>query len=373
MTDLFEAANLRSYHGETNELEAPTGIHVKTVSGELLSPKYSFETFVVGKSNQFAHASAEAVANRPGTYNPLFVVGKTGLGKTHLLKAIGYQIASRDSTKRVCYLSTQKFIEEVISSIRRDARHELHEYYQNNCDIFLIDDIQFLARANSTQDEFFRIFNALFDAGKQIVITSDRHPSDISDVSDRIINRFQWGMIAEIYPPELETRVAILRSRAEANNINLADDVAYLIGTYVKANVRELEGCLTKLAGHAAIYNVDITTDLVKKVLKTYVTEKRRVVSIDDIIATVAQYYGFKPADIRGKTRKAPIAKARQVVMYLAREVAMLSSSAVGQSLGGRHHTTVLHGHEYVKTQVLIDYSLKSQIDEIEGILLENE
>jgi len=352
------------------ELEAPVDAGVRTYFGEVLTPKYSFESFVVGKSNQFAHASALAVATKPGVYNPLFIVGKTGLGKTHLLKAIGYRLAMTKPDIRICYTSTQKFIEEVIQSIRHDTRHKLHEIYQTSCDILLIDDIQFLSRASSTQDEFFHIFNALFDSGKQIVITSDRQPKEISDVHDRIISRFEWGMVADIEPPELETRVAILRSRAEADRIELSDDVAYLIASYVKANIRELEGSLTNLAGHAAIYNVSISPELVKKVLKNYISEKQRVVSIDEIIANVAQYYHIKPVDIRGPSRKGQIAKARQIVMYLARELAHLSSSTVGQELGNRHHTTVLHGHDFIALSMKSDSVLRNQIQQLEGQLL---
>jgi chromosomal replication initiator protein len=355
---------------KVDDIEAPTETWIKTHFGEILTPKYSFETFVVGKSNQFAHASALAVATKPSVYNPLFIVGKTGLGKTHLLKAIGYRLAVSKPGLRICYSSTQKFIEEVIQSIRHDTRHKLHEMYQNSCDVLLMDDIQFLSRATSTQDEFFHIFNGLFDAGKQIVITSDRQPKEIADVHDRIISRFEWGMVADIEAPELETRVAILRSRAEADRIELSDEVAYLIGTYVKANIRELEGSLTKLAGHAAIYNVPISADLVKKVLRNYVSEKQKIVSIDDIINAVAQYYHIKVVDIRGPSRKGAIAKARQVVMFLAREIAHLSSSSVGQELGNRHHTTVLHGHDYIALAIKSDPVLKTQIQQLETQLL---
>jgi chromosomal replication initiator protein len=235
-----------------------------------------------------------------------------------------------------------------------------------------MDDIQFLSRSASTQDEFFHIFNAFFDAGRQIVISSDRYPKEISDVHDRIISRFEWGMVADIESPELETRVAILKSRADADNIKLSDEVAYLIANYVKANVRELEGCLTKLAAHAAIYNIEITTDLVKKVLKSYVTENKKILSIDDIIALVAQFYSLKGSDIRGSSRKAPIAKARQVVMYLAREHSNLSCSAIGEALGNRHHTTILHGHEFVETLLSKDGIFKNQISQISGQLMDN-
>jgi chromosomal replication initiator protein len=286
------------------------------------------------------------------------------------LKAIGYKMATQRPETRICYCSTQKFIEEVIQSIRHDTRHKLHEAYQSHCDVLLMDDIQFLARATSTQDEFFHIFNSLYDAGKQIVITSDRLPKEISDVSDRIISRFEWGMVADIEMPELETRVAILKARAESEKIELSDDVAYLIGSYVKSNIRELEGSLTKLAGHAAIYNTPITAELVKKVLKSYITDKQRVVSVEDIITTVAHHYGIKPVDLKGPSRKGPVAKARQVVMYLARELAYLSTSAIGLELGGRHHTTVLHGYEFIEGELRTDAVLRNQLKQIENLLL---
>jgi len=351
-------------------LQSPTEPVVRTMNGEVLSSKHSFETFIVGKSNQFAHASAKAVAAKPCVYNPLFIAGKTGLGKTHLLKAIGHKLGLDNPGLRICYCSTQKFIEEVIHSIQHNTRTALHEQYRSNCDILLIDDIQFLARADSTQDEFFHIFNSLFDAGKQIVITSDRLPKEIADVHDRIISRFEWGMVADIEPPELETRVAILKSRAEAEGIELSDEVAYLIGSYVKSNIRELEGSLTKLAGHAAIYNVPITTELVKKVLKNYITERQRIISTEDILATVAQFYSVKPADLRSPSRKESIARARHVIMYLAREVANVSLSAIGQELGGRHHTTILHGHTLIQSSLTTDPVLKNQIDQLQNILL---
>lgn len=350
-------------------IEGPSGSDHKTVLGEVLTSKYSFETFVVGTSNQFAHASALAVGTKPGVYNPLFISGKTGLGKTHLLKAIGYRLAQNNPDIKICYSSTQRFIEEVIQSIRLDKRHELREFYKNQCDILLMDDIQFLSRASSTQDEFFHIFNGLYDAGKQIVVASDRLPKEIQDVHERIISRFEWGMVSEVDVPELETRVAILRTRAESEQIMLADEVAYLIASYVKSNVRELEGSLIKIAAHAAMYNQDITTDLVKKVLKNYIAEKQRIVTIEDIIATVSQFYGFKSTDIRGPSRKGPIAKARQVVMFLAREIAGLSASAVGQELGNRHHTTVLHGHSFIEKSMDTDPVLKNQIRLIENTL----
>ncbi len=350
-------------------LDSPREHIIRTYFGDSLTQKYSFETFVVGKSNQFAHAASLAVANKPTIYNPLFIAGKTGLGKTHLIKAIGYRLGTLRPDLRICYISTQKFIEDVIYSIRHDTRHKLHELYRSQCDVLLIDDIQFLSRASSTQDEFFHIFNSLFEAGKQIVITSDRLPKEIADVHDRLISRFEWGMVADIEPPELETRVAILKSKADADKIMLHDEVAYLIASYVKANIRELEGSLTKLAGHAAIYNVPISTDLVKKVLKSYVSEKQKIVQIEDIIATVAQFYGIKASELRGKSRKAPVAKARQVVMYLAKEIAFLSCTAIAEELGGKHHTTVLHGQSFINDCIAADPVFKGQIIQLENML----
>jgi len=356
----------------TNNLEPPKKNNIlKAEYGEFLSPKFSFNSFIVGKSNQFAHASALATAKKPGIYNPLFIVGKTGLGKTHLLKAIGYQMINEIVPQpRVCYRPTQKFIEEVIQAIRTDSRHELHERYSKSCDLLLMDDIQFLSRAASTQDEFFRIFNALFDSGKQIVITSDRFPKEMADVHDRIISRFECGMIADIDSPELETRVAILKNRAEAEKVKISDEVCYLIATHVKANIRELEGCLTKLAAHAAIYNVQIDSLLVKKVLKSHIQEVSKVISLDEIVAVVSQFYSLKGSDIRGPSRKAPIAKARQVVMFLGRDLARLSCSAVGEQLGNRHHTTVIHGYDYVNKKLKVDPTIKSHIKQIEAQLL---
>jgi len=350
-------------------LEAPRPEFIKTQNGEFLNKKYSFETFVVGKSNQFAHASALAVSEKPCVYNPLFLAGKTGLGKTHLLKAIGYELGSQHKDLRICYISAQKFIDHVIHAIRHDTRHKLIENFVNNCDILLVDDIQFLARASSTQDEFFNIFNSLFDSGKQIVITSDRQPKEIQDVNDRLISRFEWGMVADIEAPEIETRVAILKSKADADKISMADEVAYLIATYVKSNIRELEGSLTKIAGHAAIYGVPISTELVKKVLKNYIAEKQKVIQINEIIAAVAQFYSLKTIDLKGPSRKGPLAKARQIVMFLSRELTQMSTSAIGHELGKRHHTTILHGHNFIKSCLEKDPVLKAQVNRIEKII----
>lgn len=351
-------------------LEGPALSNVQTLFGETLSSKYSFETFVVGKSNQFAHASSLAITEKPCVYNPLFIAGKTGLGKTHLLKAVGYRLGRPPFNQRIGYITAQKFIEAVIQAIRHDTRHKLHEKFVHNCDVLLVDDIQFLSKATSTQDEFFHIFNNLFDSGRQIVITSDRPPKEISDVSDRLISRFEWGMVADIEPPELETRVAILKAKADQDNIELTDEVAYLIGSYVKANIRELEGSLTKIAGHATIYNVPISTELVKKVLKNYITEKQKVVQIEDIIASVSQFYSMKISDLKGPSRKEPIARARQIVMYLSRKLTHLSTSAIGQELGNRHHTTILHGQAYIKKAILKDLMLKGQIEQLEKSLI---
>jgi len=353
-------------------LEAPEAKGVKTQFGEILLPKYSFEHFVVGKSNQFAHASSLAITEKHCVYNPLFITGKTGLGKTHLLKAVGYKLGSPPYNLKIGYISAQKFIEAVIQAIRHDTRHKLHDRFLNNCDVLLVDDIQFLSKATSTQDEFFHIFNNLFDASKQIVITSDRPPKEIKDVSDRLISRFEWGMVADIEPPELETRVAILKAKADADGINLSDESAYLIGSYVKANIRELEGSLTKIAGHAAIYNVPISTDLVKKVLKNYISDKQKILQIEEIIAAVAQYYSVKVADLKGPSRKENFARARQIVMYLARKHTHLSTNAIGQDLGNRHHTTIIHGENFISKNLKTDFNLKSQITELENKLLDH-
>lgn len=360
---------MQSLESLQEKIESPAKLGVKTVLGDILSPKYSFDGFVVGKSNQFAHAAAMAVANKPNIYNPLFIAGKTGLGKTHLLKAIGLKLGQDRPDLRICYTSTQKFLEEFIQAVQKGTRHMLHEFYRNNCDVLLIDDIQFLSKSEQTQDEFFLIFNGLFDAGKQIVLSSDRLPKEIADVHDRIISRFEWGMVADIQPPELETRVAILKNKSELDGIPLDDDVAYMVASYVKSNIRELEGALTKLAGHAAIYKLPITLDLVKKVLKNYVSEKQKIITMDDIVANVAQFFGLKSSDIRGASRKGPVAKARQVVMYLARETARLSCAAIGEDLGNRHHTTVIHGHEFIKTCLRTDAILKAQVTQIENML----
>jgi chromosomal replication initiator protein len=330
-----------------------------------LSARYTFESFVVGNSNQFAQAACQAVADLPSkAYNPLFIYGGVGLGKTHLLHAVGHQIARAYPHLLTLYISSERFTNELINAIRYDRTAEFRTKYRN-IDLLLIDDIQFISGKERTQEEFFHTFNDLYEARKQIVMSSDAAPKEIPDLEERLRSRFEWGLIADIQPPDFETRVAILKKKAEIERVRLPDDVAYLIASRIKANIREIEGSLTRMIAFCALSGRDMTVDLAQEVLADLWGEDERVITIDHIQRKVAEFFGIKLSDMRAQNRTKAIAFPRQIAMYLARQLTHSSLSEVGRAFGGKDHTTVLHGVEKIQQMLQEDPKFKKTIDSI--------
>lgn len=331
--------------GHTKTLDP--GLSVKVNEADTfdltLNPKYSFDTFVVGSSNQFAHAAAQAVAESPSkTYNPLYIYGGVGLGKTHLMHAIGYRIRELNRHLRLCYISSEKFMNELINAIRYDQTMNFRGKYRS-IDVLLIDDIQFMAGKERTQEEFFHTFNALYDNQKQIVISSDCPPREIPTLEERLHSRFEWGLIADIQPPDLETKVAILRKKAEIEKLELPDDVALFMAGKIRSNIRELEGSLVRLTALSSLRGKPINLSLAQEALKNIVEEQERSITIELIQRVVADYYNLKVADLKSKNNARNIAVPRQVAMYLCKALTKASLPEIGREFGGKHHTTVLH------------------------------
>lgn len=338
----------------------------------ILNPKYTFDSFVVGNSNRFAHAAALAVAESPGNaYNPLFIYGGVGLGKTHLMQAIAHYILGRDSSARVVYVSCEAFLNEMIAALSRKDMAVFKSKYRN-VDALMIDDIQFIAGKDQTQEEFFHTFNSLYEAGKQIVITSDRPPKDIATLEDRLRSRFEWGLTADIQPPDLETRMAILKRKADDENLVVPNDVIVYIANQIQSNIRVLEGALIRVIAHSSLIDSEITIDLAKQVLRDIIPiDKPRQISIEFIQQVVAESFGVKVDDMKSKSRARAIAYPRQVAMYLCRELTDSSLVQIGQAFGGRDHTTVIHACDKIATDSRKDSALakalKEMIDEIKS------
>ena len=308
-----------------------------------LNQKYTFETFVVGSCNQFAHAAALAVADAPSkTYNPLFIYGGVGLGKTHLMCAIGHRIKEQYRHLRLCYISAERFMNELINSIRYDQTNAFRDRYRS-IDILLVDDIQFIAGKERTQEEFFHTFNALHDGQKQIVISADCAPKDIPTLEERLHSRFEWGLIADITPPDIETKVAILRRKAEIENIDLPDDVAMFIGQKIRSNIRELEGSLVRLTALSSLRGDPINLALAQEAIKNIIEEEQSSVTIDKIQKIVANHYKLKVSELKSKSNSREIAFPRQVAMYLCKTLTKSSLPEIGREFGDKHHTTVIH------------------------------
>jgi chromosomal replication initiator protein len=320
-----------------------TGYGVPDPLDLILNQRYTFSSFVVGSSNQFAHAAALAVAETPSkTYNPLYIYGGVGLGKTHLMCAIGHRIREENRHLRLCYISAEKFMNELINAIRYDKTSGFRDKYRS-IDVLLIDDIQFIAGKERTQEEFFHTFNALYDSQKQIVISSDCPPREIPTLEERLHSRFEWGLIADIQPPDLETKVAILRKKAETEKLDLPDNVALLIASRIKSNIRELEGSLVRLTALASLRGEPISLSLAQEAIKNIVEEEDRSVTIEFIQKVVAEYYNLRVADLKSKSNTRNIAVPRQVAMYLCKSLTKASLPEIGREFGGKHHTTVLH------------------------------
>ncbi len=310
--------------------------------GIQLNPKYTFKNFVVGAGNQFAHAACMAVAEQPAkAYNPLFIYGDTGLGKTHLLNAIGNYVAERTDL-RIAYLTTEQFTNEVINSIRYDKMMDLRKRYRH-IDMLMIDDIQFLAGKERTQEEFFHTFNALYEAHKQLVLSSDRFPKDMPDIEERLRSRFEWGLIADLQPPDVETRIAILRKKSEDEGITLPEDVIQFLATTMKSNIRELEGSLVRLGAYASLTGQTITLEMAKNVLRDLIGTKKKIVLMDDIQETVGARFHVKIADLKSRRRSKTLVHPRQIAMYLCRELTDSSYPEIGRQFGGKDHTTIIH------------------------------
>jgi chromosomal replication initiator protein len=335
--------------------QAPAAV-ARTADGVPLSPKYTFDTFVIGSGNRFAHAAAMAVAEAPArAYNPLFIYGGVGLGKTHLLQAIGHHVVHGKQLPRVAYISSEKFTNELINSIRDDRTLEFRTKYRN-VDVLLIDDIQFLAGKERTQEEFFHTFNTLHEASRQIIITSDRPPKEIPTLEDRLRSRFEWGLIADIQPPDVETRIAILRKKAELDGMSVPDEVAEFIAQRIHSNIRELEGALVRVVAYANLTRAHMTVDLAAEVLKELLpASSERLVTIPMIQKAVAEHFGLRVEEMRAKRRTKGIAFPRQVAMYLSRELTDASLPRIGEEFGGRDHTTVMHACDRVKTALAKD------------------
>jgi chromosomal replication initiator protein len=311
-----------------------------------LVPKYTFDTFVVGGSNQLARAAALAVAERPSkAYNPLYLYGGVGLGKTHLMHAVGNLIQKRNRSVRLTYMSSERFMNELVNAIRYDRTIQFRQKYRN-IDVLLMDDIQFLAGKERTQEEFFHTFNALYDAQKQIVITSDCPPKQIPTLEERLHSRFEWGLIADIQPPDLETKLAILMKKAQSESFNLCNEVAIFIASGIRSNVRELEGALTRLSARASLDGMDaadIDLAYAKEVLKGFTADEGSNISPDMVLRAVASFFSLKPAQLRAKNNSRPIALPRQIAMYICKQLTHQSLPQIGKDFGGKHHTTVLH------------------------------
>jgi chromosomal replication initiator protein len=308
-----------------------------------LNERYTFDTFIVGPSNQFAHAACRAVAEAPSrSYNPLFIYGGVGLGKTHLMHAVGRYVLHHDPTLKLTYISSERFMNEMINAIRYERILDFRETYRS-VDILLVDDIQFLAGKESTQTEFFHTFNALYDAQKQIVLSSDRPPHEIPQLEERLRSRFEWGLIADIQPPDLETKAAILKRKAEAEGVPLPDDVAMFIAGRIKSNIRELEGSLIRLIAYASLTGRDISLDLTQEVLRDAIDLDTRAITIESIQKYVADYYQLKVHELKSRNNSKSIALPRQVAMYLCKQLTTASLPEIGRSFGGKHHSTVLH------------------------------
>jgi chromosomal replication initiator protein len=334
-----------------------------------LIPKYTFGNFVVGASNQFAHAASKAVANQPGEhYNPLFIYGGVGLGKTHLVNAIGHQIIERTPERRVIYLSSESFMNELINALRRDHMDDFKGRFRR-IDVLILDDVQFLAGRERTQEEFFHTFNSLYEAHRQIVLTSDKFPKEIPDLEERLRNRFEWGLIADIQPPDMETRVAILQKKAEAERIELRDDVALFLATNIDSNVRELEGSLTRLGAFASLNKCDINVDFARQVLQSILREKDSTITIESIQKAICEFFHLRPADLRSKKRSRSVAVPRQVAMYLCRRHTQASFPVIGDRFGGRDHSTVIHAMHVVDERMKQDPTFRATIERLERML----
>ncbi len=353
--------------------EKEQSIVVNDEMSTTLNPKYTFDSFVIGNSNRFAHAASLAVAEAPAkAYNPLFIYGGVGLGKTHLMHAIGHYILQNNPNAKVVYVSSEKFTNELINSIRDDKNEEFRNKYRN-VDILLIDDIQFIAGKERTQEEFFHTFNALHDANKQIILSSDRPPKEIPTLEDRLRSRFEWGLIADIQIPDFETRMAILKKKADVEKLNVENEVMVYIATKIKSNIRELEGALIRIVAYSSLTNREITVDLASEALKDIISKKQgKNITINLIQDIVSSYFNLRVEDLKSQRRTRNVAYPRQIAMYLSRKLTDMSLPKIGEEFGGRDHTTVIHAYEKISDNLNTDETLQHTIEDITKKLTQN-
>lgn len=365
----MEPAARKSEPPSASVFDAPT-IFDRKQGGVVLNPKYTFGTFVVGNSNRFAHAASLAVADAPAkSYNPLFIYGGVGLGKTHLLHAIGNHINQLSPDKRVVYVSSETFMNEMISSIGAGTMRAFRDRFRT-VDVLLIDDIQFLVGKESTQEEFFHTFNDLYNLHKQIVATSDSHPKEIS-LEERLRSRFEWGLVADIQSPDFEMRKAILRQMADSEKVEIPNEVMDYLANQIKSNVRELEGSLTRVIAYSSLTKATVNLDLVREVLRDLFVEDSRPITIDLITETVAKEFNLKVSDLKAKKRTAMIVLPRQISMYLARELTDFSLPEIGRFFGGKDHTTVIYGYDKIKDKLTHDEKLRYTVQRLVSQLKE--
>jgi len=330
-----------------------------------LNPKYTFDDFVTGAGNQFAHAAARAVAERPSkAYNPLFLYGGAGMGKTHLMQAIGHEIKKRQPDKSICYVSSERFTNDMINALRYSKMTGFRDRYRN-IDVLLVDDIQFLVNKERTQEEFFHTFNALHECMRQIVIASDRPPKELAEIEDRLRSRFEWGLIADIQPPDLETKVAILQKKAETDHVLLPTDVALFIASNIRSNVRELEGALIRLTAYSSLASRELNLQTAQEVLKNLMDSQIRKISIESIQKAVAEQFGLRLVEIKAKNNSRAIVFPRQIAMYLAKQLTDASLPEIGRQFGGKHHTTVLHSVEKIENLRKTDKDLNRLLNKL--------
>ena len=348
---------------EKNTVKDDISVTVSDEMSSTLNPKYTFDSFVIGNSNRFAHAASLAVAESPAkAYNPLFIYGGVGLGKTHLMHAIGHYILQNNPNAKVVYVSSEKFTNELINAIKDDKNEEFRTKYRS-VDVLLIDDIQFIAGKERTQEEFFHTFNTLHEANKQIILSSDRPPKEIED---RLRSRFEWGLIADIQAPDFETRMAILKKKADVEKLNVPNEVMVYIATKIKSNIRELEGALIRIVAYSSLTNRDITVDLATEALKDIISNKQnKCITIDLIQDIVANYFNLRVEDLKSQRRTRNVAYPRQIAMYLSRKLTDMSLPKIGEEFGGRDHTTVIHAYEKISEALNNDQSLEHTIDDI--------
>lgn len=334
-----------------------------------LNRKYTFEEFVSGSSNQFAYAAAMAVANNPATtYNPLFIYGGVGLGKTHLINAIGNAILKKSQAMRICYYTSEKFMNELINSLRYNRMDEFRNKFRS-MDVLLIDDIQFIAGKERTQEEFFHTFNALYESHKQIIVTSDKFPKDIPGLEERLRSRFEWGLIADIQPPDVETKLAILKMKAEQNGIKLPEEVALFLANSVCSNVRELEGYLIRIGAYASLTATQVNQEMAREVLKDILIERNKELTVEEIIKKVSGHFNIKISDIKSPKRLKAVVLPRQIAMYISRQLTSSSYPEIGERFGGKDHSTIIHAIRKIEKLMEEDFQLRTTIESLKNSL----